>query len=303
MFYLISIIGSGRVGASIAFLCVANELDDVLLLNRTKDKALGESMDIANAIPSTSKFSIRGTDDYSDLSDSDIIVIAASRGNYTKNRTENIKSQIDMIKEIAEKVKQYCPSAIILIVSNPPDVLTYFFQKESGLSRFKVMGIASSLDSSRFRYFISDLFSVPQSSISNALILGEHGDSMVPIFSNASVNGTDLNSLISDTARESMINNIRSYWKQLRNYKSRSQFGIAKNTYDVIHAIINTKELFIPASIVLEGEYGEYDVSMGIPVKINKNGVFEIQKINLDESEKSMLKESSKKIRNDINSV
>jgi len=303
VFYLISIIGSGRVGASIAFLCVANALDDVLLLNRTKDKALGESMDIANAIPPTSKFSIRGTDDYSELSDSDIIVIAASRDNYTKDRTENIQSQVDMIKEIAEKIKQYCPSAIILVISNPPDVLTYFFQKGSGFSRFKVMGIASSLDSSRFRYFISEKLFVPQSSISNALVLGEHGDSMVPIFSNASVNGTNLNSLIDDTVRESMINNIRGYWKQLRNYKSRSQFGIAKNTYDVIHAIINAKELSVPASIVLEGEYGENNVSMGIPVKINQNGVSEIQKIDLDGSEKLMLKESSKKIRDDINSV
>ncbi|MDH3312335.1 MAG: lactate dehydrogenase [Nitrosopumilus sp.] len=300
---MISIIGSGRVGASIAFLCVANALDDVLLLNRTKDKALGESMDIANAIPPTSKFSIRGTDDYSELSDSDIIVIAASRDNYTKDRTENIQSQVDMIKEIAEKIKQYCPSAIILVISNPPDVLTYFFQKGSGFSRFKVMGIASSLDSSRFRYFISEKLFVPQSSISNALVLGEHGDSMVPIFSNASVNGTNLNSLIDDTVRESMINNIRGYWKQLRNYKSRSQFGIAKNTYDVIHAIINAKELSVPASIVLEGEYGENNVSMGIPVKINQNGVSEIQKIDLDGSEKLMLKESSKKIRDDINSV
>jgi len=300
---LISIIGSGRVGASIAFLCVANALDDVLLLNRTKDKALGESMDIANAIPHTSKFSIRGTDDYSELSGSDIIIIAASRDNYTRDRTENIQSQVDMIKEIAQKIKQYCPSAIILVISNPPDVLTYFFQKETDFSRFKVMGIASSLDSSRFRYFISEKLSVPQSSISNALVIGEHGDSMVPIFSNASVNGTNLNSLIDDIERESMINNIRSYWKQLRNYKSRSQFGIAKNTYDVIHAIINAKELSVPVSIVLEGEYGENDVSVGIPVKINQNGVSEIQKIDLDESEKSMLKESSQKIRGDISSV
>jgi len=274
-----------------------------LLLNRTRDKALGESMDIANAIPSTSKFSIRGTDDYSDLSGSEIIVIAASRGTYAKDRTENIKSQVDMIKEIAEKVKQHCPSAIVLVISNPADVLTYFFQKESDFSRFKVIGIASSLDSSRFRYFISKVFSVPQSSISDALVLGEHGDSMVPIFSNVSVNGSDLNSLINDIIKESMINDIRGYWKQLRNYKSRSQFGIAKSVYDVIHAITDTKELFIPASIVLEGEYGEYGVSMGIPVRINKNGVFEIQKINLDEFEKSMLKESAKKIRNDINSV
>lgn len=179
---MISFVGTGRVGSSIAFLCVANALDDVLLLNRTKAKAIGESLDIANAIPSSSKFSIRGTDDYAELSGSDIVVIAASTVSYTKSRTENKNPQIDMIKEIAEKIKEYCPSAIILMISNPPDVLTYFFQKESGFSRFKVIGIASSLDSSRFRYFISEKLSIPQSSITNAIVLGEHGDTMVPIF-------------------------------------------------------------------------------------------------------------------------
>jgi len=165
---LISIIGSGRVGASIAFLCVSNALDDVLLVNTTKDKAIGEALDIASAIPSTSKFSIRGTDDYSQISDSDIIVITASTGVYAKDRSENMNLQVIMIKEIAEKIKQYCPSAIVLLVSNPLDILTYFFQKESGFSRFKAFGIASSLDSSRFRYFISKKLSVTQSSISNS---------------------------------------------------------------------------------------------------------------------------------------
>ncbi|MBT8173432.1 MAG: lactate dehydrogenase [Nitrosopumilus sp.] len=300
---MISIIGSGRVGASIAFLCVTNQLDDVLLINRSKDKAIGESLDIANAIPQTSKFSIHGTDDYSELSGSDIVVISASTVSYTKSRTENKNPQIDMVKEIARKIKQYCPSAIILMVSNPPDVLTYFFQKESGFSRFKVIGIASSLDSSRFRYFISEKLSVPQSSITNAMVLGEHGDSMVPIFSNVTVNGKSLSSMINDVEKKYITFDIRNYWKTLRNYKSRSQFGIAKNVYDVINTIINAKKLSISASVVLEGEYGENDVAMGVPVKISQNGVSEIQTIELDESESSLLKESSKKIHDDINSV
>ncbi|MFQ5497133.1 MAG: malate dehydrogenase [Nitrosopumilus sp.] len=300
---MISIVGAGRVGSSIAFLCVSNALDDVLLLNRSKDKAIGESLDIANAIPSTSKFSIRGTDDYADLSGSHIVIIAASTVSYSKSRTENKNPQVDMIKEIAEKIKLYCPSAIILIISNPPDVLTYYFQKESGFSRFKVIGIASSLDSSRFRYFLSEKLSVPQSSINNALVLGEHGDTMVPIFSNVTVNDIFLTSMINDAEKKYITFDIRNYWKTLRNYKSRSQFGIAKNAYDVITAIINAKELSIPASIVLEGEYGENDVSMGVPVKINQNGVSEIQMIDLDESESLMLKESSKKIHDDINSL
>ena len=300
---MISFVGTGRVGSSIAFLCVANALDDVLLLNRTKEKAIGESLDIANAIPSSSKFSIRGTDDYAELSGSDIVVIAASTVSYTKSRTENKNPQVDMIKEIAEKIKEYCPSAIILMISNPPDVLTYFFQKESGFSRFKVIGIASSLDSSRFRYFISEKLSVPQSSITNAIVLGEHGDTMVPIFSNVAIDGKPLTSMINDVEKKYITYDIRNYWKTLRNYKSRSQFGIAKNAYDVINAIINAKELSISASVVLEGEYGENDVSMGVPVKITQNGVSEIQTIELDELESSMLKESSKKIRDDINSV
>lgn len=300
---MISFVGTGRVGTSIAFLCVSNALDDVLLLNRSKNKAIGESLDIANAIPSTSNFSIRATDDYSQLVGSDIVVIAASTGVYAKDRTENIASQVTMMKEIAKKIQQYCPSAIVLVISNPLDVLTYFFQKETSFSRFKVIGVASSLDSSRFRYFISKKLSVPQSSISDALVLGEHGDSLVPIFSNAGVNGKPLLSIINDDEKKSMISDIRNYWRELRNYKGRSQFGIAKNAFDVIDAIVNGKEISISASVVLEGEYGENDVAMGIPVKINQNGVTEIQKINLDEYELSMLKESAKKIRDDISSA
>ena len=300
---MISIIGSGRVGASIAFLCVSNALDDVLLVNTTKDKAIGEALDIASAIPSTSKFTISGTDDYSQISDSDIVVITASTGVYAKDRSENMNLQVIMIKEIAEKIKQYCPSAIVLLVSNPLDILTYFFQKESGFSRFKAFGIASSLDSSRFRYFISKKLSVTQSSISNTLVLGEHGDSMVPIFSIITVDDNSLLSMISDVEKYSMINDVRNYWKELRHYKSRSQFGIAKNTFDVIDTILHKKELCIPVSVVLEGEYGENDVAMGVPTKIDQNGISEIQKIPLDDSELSSLKKSSKKIRNHIGSI
>ena len=298
---MISIIGSGRVGASVAFLCVSNALDDVLLVNRNEGKAIGEALDIASAIPTNSKFTIRGTDDYSQISDSDIVVIASSVGVYMKDRTENIVLQVKMIKEIAQKIKQYCPTAIILIVSNPLDVLTYFFQKESAIPRFKVIGIASSLDTSRFRYLISETLSVPQSSISNAIVLGEHGDSMVPVFSGVTVGGNPLFSMID--SRDSITDDIRNYWKKLRNYKSRSQFGIAKNTFDIIDSILHKKEIAIPVSVVLEGEYGENDVAMGVPVRIDQNGISEIQKMKLDDTESSSLKKSSEKIRNYIQSV
>jgi malate dehydrogenase len=300
---LISIIGSGRVGSSIAFLCVSNALDDVLLINRNKDKAIGESLDIANAVPQTSKFSIHGTDDFSKLTDSDIVVIAASTGIYSKDRSENMISQINMIKDIAEKVKKYCPSAIVLVISNPLDVLTYFFQKESGFSRFKVIGVASSLDSSRFRYLISEKLSVPHSSIMGALILGEHGNSMVPIFSKVRIDGKSLSSILDDEEKSVISSKVKNYWLELRKFKSRSQFGIAKNTFDVLEAIVHKKELSFSASIVLDGEYGQSNVAIGIPVRINERGLFEIEKIELDESETEQLVNSSKKIQNQTNSV
>jgi len=296
-------VGSGRVGASIAFLCMSNALDDVLLVNRNEDKAIGVSLDISNAIPATSKFSIRGTSDYSKLSNSDIVVISASMGEYLKDRTENMISQITMIKEVAEKIKQYCPSAIILLISNPLDVLTYFFQKETGFSRFKVIGIASSLDTSRFRYMISKKFSVPQSFITGALVLGEHGDSMVPVFSRVYVDGTPLLSLLDEGEKSSIIDDVRTYWKDLRSYNSRSQFGIAKNAFDVISAILNAKDLSVPASVVLRGEFGENDVAMGVPVIINQYGISKIEDLKLDEFEFSLLKKSSQKLHDQINSI
>ena len=299
---MISIIGSGRVGASIAFLCISNSLDDVLLVNRTKSKAIGEALDISNAIPENSTVSIHGTDDFSKISGSDIVVITASTGIYLKNRTEMIDAQVKMIKEIANQIKKYCPLAIILVVSNPLDVLTFVFQKETQLSRNKVIGIASSLDSSRFRYLLSEKFKIKQSQITNALVMGEHGDSMVPVFSRVKINEKNALEIINEVEMKVISTEIQNYWKSLRLFKSRSQFGIAKNTFDVIRSIIKNDELVISASIVLNGEYGEKNVSMGIPVKINKNGVKEIIKIKLNESESKLLKISAQTIRDYIKS-
>ncbi len=300
---MILIIGSGLVGSSIAFLCASNSLDDIVLLNRTKSKAIGEALDISNAIPKNSDITIRGTDDYSEISNANIIVIAASTGVYLKNRYEKTDAQVEMIKDIGKKIKTNCPSPIILIVSNPVDVLTYFFQKETNFSKNNVIGIASSLDSSRFRFFLSKKIGVKQSQISNAYVLGEHGDSMVPIFSKTKINGKNVLEIIDSKQKEEITRETRNYWKSVRSFKSRSQFGIAKNTFDVIETIIDNQDLFIPASVLLEGEFGEKDVCMGVPIKITSKGITEIQEMELDESELELLKISSQTIRKNIQST
>jgi malate dehydrogenase len=290
------------VGSSIAFLCASNSLDDIILLNRTKNKALGDALDISNAIPKNSDITIRGTDDYSEITNSDIIVITASTGVYLKDRNEIIGDQVKMIKEIGKKIKKYCPT-IVLIISNPVDILTYFFQKETNFCKNNVIGIASSLDSSRFRYLLSKKTGVKQSQISDAYVLGEHGDSMVPIFSKAKINGKNVLEIIDSKQKEDITREIQDYWKSLRSFKNRSQFGIAKKTFDVIESIIKNQTLFIPASILLEGEFGEKNICMGVPIKISSKGIIEIQSMDLDDSEQELFKKSAQTIRNTIQSV
>lgn len=187
-----------------------------------------------------------------------------------------------------------------MVVSNPLDVLTYYFQKQSQFSRFKVIGIASSLDSSRFRYHVSEKLSIPHSLICNAFVLGEHGESMVPIFSKVTINGDSLLSKISENDVNEITFDVRDYWKALRNHKGRSMFGIAKNVFDVINCIYNSQEMTVLAAILLENEHGESDVAMGIPVKINSTGISEIISIPISEKEFELLKISASKIRHQI---
>jgi len=278
----------------------STSLDDIIMVNRTKTKAIGESLDISNAIPEGSSISVKGTDDYSLTKGSDVVVITASTGVYTKSRTEMVSEQVKMIKDIAKKIKTYTPNSKIIMVSNPLDVLTYVFLKESGFPRKKVIGVASSLDTSRFRYLLAKEFTVSQSEIKDALVLGEHGDSMVPIYSRAKKNETPVLELLETIQTEQITENLRKYWTTLREYKSRSVFGIAKNTFDIVESMIKEQNMSIPASVLLNGEYGISDVCLGVPIKLSKGGLDSIDEIKLEESELDALQKSAKTIKNHI---
>jgi malate dehydrogenase len=298
---MISIIGSGRVGSAIAFLIASNSIDNIQLVNRHKEKALGQALDISNAIPQTSQFTIVATD-YSEINNSDIIVISASTGTYTANRTELLSDQVQMIKDIAKQIKQHAKNSKVLIISNPVDVLTYFFQKESDFPRERVLGVASSLDSSRFRYLLARELDTNQSEIENALVLGEHGDSMVPIYSLAKWNGKPVLDIFDEEQIHKIKGDLIFYWKILREYKGPSIFGIAKNSFDIIKALIQNNDISVPVSILLNGEYGISDVSLGVPAIITKNRT-DIQELSLMHSELDSLQKSAQTIKEYIKSA
>ena len=253
-------------------------------------------MDISNAIPENSPITVIGTD-FSEIKNSEVVVISASTGTYVKSRTEMLPEQATMIRDIAKKIKKFAPDSKILMVSNPVDILNYIFQKETGFSRECVIGISSILDSSRFRYLLAKEFQTKQSEIKNAMVLGEHGDSMVPIFSIAKLNSKPVLEILDKTQTEKITKDLRDYWKILRGFKGPSFFGSAKNIVDVIKAIVKNEVLSIPASVMLDGEYGLSDVCLGVPIRIGKDGMMNIQEIDLLKSELKSLKQSADVIR------
>lgn len=203
-----------------------------------------------------------------------------------------------MIKDIAKKVTKFAPDSKILMVSNPVDVLSYVFLKETGITRHHVIGIASSLDSSRLRYLLSKELNVKASEIKNALVLGEHGDSMVPIFSVTKCNNKPVLDLLNNSQVEKITRDLRNYWKVLRKFKGPSIFGIAKNTVDVVRAIIKNEMLSVSASVLLDGEYNLSDVCLGAPLQINRKGMINIQEIELKKMEQESLNHSAEVVKN-----
>lgn len=297
MVYLISIIGSGRVGTAIAFLAASTSLDDISLINRTSTKAQGEALDITNSISKNSSVSVVASN-FSQLINADVIVISVSATTYTIDRYQMFSGQKLIIKSIAQKIKKYAnPDAKILLVSNPVDPLTYFFQQEASWPQNQIMGIASSLDSSRFRFLLAKKFGVPQSAISDAMVLGAHDDTMVPIFSHAKNKGTPILNLLNESQVKKITHDLLDYWKVMRNLKGPSSFGIAKNTFDVISSIIKNNKTCISASVLLNGQYGLSDICLGVPITVNQKGVNDILEIDLNENEMKLLHNSAATVR------
>ncbi|HEV2192221.1 MAG TPA: lactate dehydrogenase [Nitrosopumilaceae archaeon] len=281
------------------FLAASTSLDDIVLVNRTKNKAIGEALDIVNTIRDSS-ISVTATDDFESITGSEVIIVTASAGKMVSDRTDLLPYNIPIAKEISKKIKQYAKDAKVIVVTNPVDIITYCILKESGLPRENVIGIGSSLDSSRFRYLLAKLLRTNQSKI-DGIVLGEHGNSMVPIFSTAKFAGKLIN--LNENQIEQTTSELRNYAASLREFKGASVFGAAKHSYDIAKAIINNEKLKISSSVLVNGEFGVSDVCMGVPVIIDKNGASKIEEINLDKSESGSLNTSSEIIKNNIKKI
>jgi len=299
------VVGTGAVGAAVAFDIVMNHVcDDLVLIDINKEKSWAEATDLQHSLGySGSKMRVKHGE-YTDCTDADLVVIAAALPYITG------QSRLDMIEKAAGIMKSIVPaimasgfSGIIVVITNPVDVMSYYVHKLSGLPANKVIGTGTALDSARLKYHLADVMNVDPQSV-HALCMGEHGDSQVIPWSQITVGGKKFLDIINDNKvrlegfdMDSISEDIKRIAYRIVNAKGATTFGIAATTVQIIKAVLHDENKVIPVSAMLNGEYGEEDIYVGVPAVLNSLGVKELVEYHLADNEIIELKKSIEIIR------
>lgn len=296
----ITIVGSGNVGSTTALWIALKELGDLVLFNRTKGLAEGRALDMQEASPLEGfDLAIVGTDRYEDTADSDVVVVTAGLPRQPgMSREELLHLNAEIVGSICAEVAKTSPDAVLIVVSNPVDAMVHVAYKASGFPKQRVMGMAGILDSSRFRTFIALELGVSVED-TNALVLGGHGDFMVPLPRHASVSGIPVTDLLPTDRIEKLIERTRHGGAEiLALQKSGSAFyAPAAAVEQMVEAIVRDKKRILPCVAYLEGEYGISGIFMGVPVLLGARGVERVLELNLTEAEMAALQKSAEAVR------
>ena len=291
----ISLIGAGQIGGTLAHLIGTKELvNEVVLFDVASGIAKGKALDIAQS-SSVDGFNVKftGTDDYKDIKDSDVIIITAGVPRKPgMSRDDLLGINLKIIKQVAEGVKQNAPNAFVICITNPLDVMVMAFQKFSSLPANKVVGMAGILDSSRFKLFLSLELNVPVKEI-EAMVMGGHGDTMVPMPRFTKVSGRPLLDLVKDgkisqERLEEINQRTRDGGAEIVKFleKGSAFYAPAASGVQMAEAYLNDQKKLLPCAVQLNGEYNVNNVYAGVPVIIGKNGVEKIEEVSLDDNEK-----------------
>ena len=297
----ISLIGAGQIGGTLAHLISIKELADVVLFDVVEGIAKGKALDIAQSTSVDGhNISITGTNNYNDTKDSDVIIITAGVPRKPgMTRDDLLGTNLKIIKQVAKGIKQTSPNAFIICITNPLDVIVMALQKYSGLPTNKIVGMAGVLDSSRFKYFISQELKVPVGTI-DTLVLGGHGDSMVPMPDRTTVNGKPLKDLVTEEKLDLMIDKTRKGGAEIVKFleKGSAFYAPAASGIEMAECYIKNLKKILPCAAYLNGEYGVNNLYAGVPVVIGENGVEKIIEIELSNKEKEELNLSVKAVQN-----
>ena len=300
----ITVVGAGHVGEVTAFKLAEKELGDVVLLDKIEDMPIGKGLDMREGGPVGQYDSaIIGTNSYGDTANSDIVVITSGKPRTPgMSRDELVDSNFNIVKPVTEEVVKYSPNAMLLVVTNPLDAMAYTAFKVSGFTKNRVFGMAGILDTTRFRAFISMELNVSVENI-QALVLGGHGDTMVPIARYTTVSGIPLTHFLPQDRIDAIIERTRKGGGEIVKYLKTGSAYYAPSlaVAEMVESIVKDKKKILPCAAYLEGEYGINDLYFGVPIKLGANGVEEIIEIDLTDEEKEAIKNSEAAVRSVIN--
>ncbi|MBU1975784.1 MAG: malate dehydrogenase [Nanoarchaeota archaeon] len=295
----ISIIGAGNVGASVAQLIVQKGLANVVLFDIIKGLPQGKCLDLMQATPLyASNCQITGTNDYKDIKDSDIVVIAAGFARKPgMSRTDLLDKNAVIIKEVCQGIKKYMPKGIAIVATNPLDTIAYLAYKMLGFPHNKVIGMAGMLDTSRFKAFIAQKLKISANDV-ETIVLGGHGKFMVPMPEHTQIKGKPITNYLNPKEIESLVKRTRNAGAEIVALlkTGSAYYAAAAAIVDMIEAILQDSKKIVPASAYLNGEYGYTDMFIGVPVRLGKLGVEEVIELELAKNEKDLLDVSARHV-------
>jgi malate dehydrogenase len=296
----ISIIGAGHIGVTTAFLAFQKNLADLVLLDIVEGLPQGMALDILHTSPFTNtEVKICGTNNYEDTRDSDIVVICAGLPRKPGMTREDLLSKnAGIVKKVVEQVKVFSPHALLLVVTNPLDIMARLALQVSGFPKNRVLGMGGMLDGARFSAFISRELSVAPQKI-KALVIGSHGETMLPLPSFTRVSGKPLLELLPQEKIDALVKRTRQAGAEvLSHLKSGSAyFAPAASIVSMLEIILADKKEVVACSAYLEGEYGLEDIFIGVPAKLGRKGIEKIVELDLSKEEREALKNSAEAIR------
>jgi malate dehydrogenase len=297
----VTVVGAGNVGASVAQRLVDKELaGEVVLTDVIEGMPQGKGLDMLESSPVLgSDVRVVGANSYDETANSDILVITAGIARKPgMSRDDLLSTNAGIVKSVTAQVAKYSPNSIILVVSNPLDVMVYVALKVSGFDRSRVIGMAGVLDTARFRSFIASGLNVSVEDV-QAFVLGGHGDSMLPLVRYTSVAGIPLTELMSSGEIEKIVKRTREGGAEIVSLlKTGSAFyAPSASAVQMVESIIKDKKRILPSSVYLKGEYRMEDVVIGVPTKLGKNGVEQVMEIKLTEIEAAALKKSAEDVK------
>ena len=290
----ISLIGSGQIGGTLAHLIALKELGDVVLFDVAEGIAKGKALDLSQSTAIDGlNVSITGTNNYNDTSNSDVIIITAGVPRKPgMTRDDLLGINLKIIKQVADGIKDTSPNAFVICITNPLDVIVMALQKYSGLPKNKVIGMAGVLDTSRFKFFLSQELNVPISEV-DSFVLGGHGDTMVPVPNRTTVSGKPLldfvkEGKISEEKLNEIIDRTRNGGAEVvKLLETGSAFyGPAASGIEMAESYLKNLKKTLPCAAHLNGQYGVKDLYVGVPVIIGSNGIEEVVEFALDDEEK-----------------